>query len=217
MQIGLLVSFAILIFAIIGLEFYTGALHKTCYSISDLGQTAAFVCFLGTWILNSSFGFPFSSTFAHPFRHNCPWRTEHHRTLLRRPARLRPVRRLPLQRVRGHLPREVEGEQRHVSRGTRVLCHVWCCRVQTTASPASTTSCSRCWRCSSASPWRAGPACSTGWAPQLADYKWNMPHVLAPHPICPNIWLPISLQYRNITWGQQKKKSCNRYFWLSRK
>ena len=39
MQIGLLVSFAILIFAIIGLEFYTGALHKTCYSISDLGET----------------------------------------------------------------------------------------------------------------------------------------------------------------------------------
>ena len=39
MQIGLLVSFAILIFAIIGLEFYTGALHKTCYSISDLGKT----------------------------------------------------------------------------------------------------------------------------------------------------------------------------------
>ena len=37
MQIGLLVSFAILIFAIIGLEFYTGVLHKTCYSISDLG------------------------------------------------------------------------------------------------------------------------------------------------------------------------------------
>ena len=87
MQIGLLVSFAILIFAIIGLEFYTGALHKTCYSISDLGQTAAFVCFLGTWILNSSFGFPFSSTFAHLFRHNCPWRTEHNRfsQLRRRP------------------------------------------------------------------------------------------------------------------------------------
>jgi len=36
MQIGLLVSFAILIFAIIGLEFYSGALHKTCYSIEDL-------------------------------------------------------------------------------------------------------------------------------------------------------------------------------------
>ena len=49
MQIGLLVSFAILIFAIIGLEFYTGALHKTCYSISDLGQTAAFVVFLGNF------------------------------------------------------------------------------------------------------------------------------------------------------------------------
>merc|ERR550532_2936084 len=38
MQIGLLVSFAILIFAIIGLEFYTGALHKTCYSVSDLDE-----------------------------------------------------------------------------------------------------------------------------------------------------------------------------------
>lgn len=37
-QIGLLVSFAILIFAIIGLEFYTGVLHRTCYSISDLGE-----------------------------------------------------------------------------------------------------------------------------------------------------------------------------------
>ena len=42
MQIGLLVSFAILIFAIIGLEFYTGALHKTCYSISDLGESIVY-------------------------------------------------------------------------------------------------------------------------------------------------------------------------------
>ena len=32
------VSFAILIFAIIGLEFYSGALHKTCYSVDDLGN-----------------------------------------------------------------------------------------------------------------------------------------------------------------------------------
>lgn len=31
LQIGLLVLFAIIIFAIIGLEFYSGALHKTCY------------------------------------------------------------------------------------------------------------------------------------------------------------------------------------------
>ena len=38
MQIGLLVMFAILIFAIIGLEFYSGALHKTCYSIEDLSM-----------------------------------------------------------------------------------------------------------------------------------------------------------------------------------
>ena len=38
LQIGLLVLFAIVIFAIIGLEFYSGALHKTCYSIEDLGN-----------------------------------------------------------------------------------------------------------------------------------------------------------------------------------
>lgn len=38
MQIGLLVMFAILIFAIIGLEFYSGALHKTCYSIHNLDE-----------------------------------------------------------------------------------------------------------------------------------------------------------------------------------
>jgi hypothetical protein len=30
--------FAILIFAIIGLEFYSGALHKTCYSIANLSE-----------------------------------------------------------------------------------------------------------------------------------------------------------------------------------
>lgn len=35
LQIGLLVLFAIVIFAIIGLEFYSGALHRTCYSIED--------------------------------------------------------------------------------------------------------------------------------------------------------------------------------------
>ena len=41
MQIGLLVMFAILIFAIIGLEFYSGALHKTCYAIDNLGISTA--------------------------------------------------------------------------------------------------------------------------------------------------------------------------------
>ena len=40
MQIALLVMFAILIFAIIGLEFYSGALHKTCYSIEDLSKNS---------------------------------------------------------------------------------------------------------------------------------------------------------------------------------
>lgn len=42
MQIGLLVMFAILIFAIIGLEFYSGALHKTCFSIEDLSKSPFF-------------------------------------------------------------------------------------------------------------------------------------------------------------------------------
>ncbi|XP_017780350.1 PREDICTED: voltage-dependent calcium channel type A subunit alpha-1 isoform X5 [Nicrophorus vespilloides] len=36
LQIGLLVLFAIVIFAIIGLEFYSGALHRTCYSLHDI-------------------------------------------------------------------------------------------------------------------------------------------------------------------------------------
>ncbi|XP_037083301.1 voltage-dependent calcium channel type A subunit alpha-1-like isoform X2 [Pollicipes pollicipes] len=38
LQIGMLVLFAIVIFAIIGLEFYFGALHKTCYSLEDFDQ-----------------------------------------------------------------------------------------------------------------------------------------------------------------------------------
>ncbi|XP_065584736.1 LOW QUALITY PROTEIN: voltage-dependent calcium channel type A subunit alpha-1-like, partial [Artemia franciscana] len=38
LQIGLLVLFAIVIFAIIGLEFYSGAFHKTCYSIEDFNE-----------------------------------------------------------------------------------------------------------------------------------------------------------------------------------
>ena len=37
-KIGLLVMFAIVIFDIIGLEFYSGALHKSCYSIDNLGN-----------------------------------------------------------------------------------------------------------------------------------------------------------------------------------
>ncbi|XP_031638629.1 voltage-dependent calcium channel type A subunit alpha-1 isoform X8 [Contarinia nasturtii] len=36
LQIGLLVLFAIVIFAIIGLEFYSGALHKSCYSLENI-------------------------------------------------------------------------------------------------------------------------------------------------------------------------------------
>ena len=37
-NIALLLLFAIIIFAIIGLEFYAGALNSTCYDISDLGE-----------------------------------------------------------------------------------------------------------------------------------------------------------------------------------
>lgn len=35
LQIALLVLFAIIIFAIIGLEFYAGALHNSCYNIEN--------------------------------------------------------------------------------------------------------------------------------------------------------------------------------------
>lgn len=38
LQIALLVLFAIVIFAIIGLEFYSGVLHKTCYKREDLHE-----------------------------------------------------------------------------------------------------------------------------------------------------------------------------------
>ncbi|XP_074041675.1 voltage-dependent calcium channel type A subunit alpha-1 isoform X6 [Leptinotarsa decemlineata] len=38
LQIGLLVLFAIVIFAIIGLEFYSGALHRTCYSLYNIDE-----------------------------------------------------------------------------------------------------------------------------------------------------------------------------------
>ena len=37
-NIALLLFFAVLIFAIIGLEFYAGALNKTCYSLENLGK-----------------------------------------------------------------------------------------------------------------------------------------------------------------------------------
>ena len=37
-NIALLLLFAIITFAIIGLEFYAGALNKTCYDIKDLSK-----------------------------------------------------------------------------------------------------------------------------------------------------------------------------------
>ena len=53
MQIGLLVMFAILIFAIIGLEFYSGALHKTCYAIDNLGEL--YFNYTAMLLVNSNF------------------------------------------------------------------------------------------------------------------------------------------------------------------
>ena len=37
-NIALLLLFAIIIFAIIGLEFYAGALNRTCYDVMDLSE-----------------------------------------------------------------------------------------------------------------------------------------------------------------------------------
>ena len=37
-NIALLLLFAIIIFAIVGLEFYAGALNSTCYDITDLSK-----------------------------------------------------------------------------------------------------------------------------------------------------------------------------------
>jgi hypothetical protein len=54
MQIGLLVMFAILIFAIIGLEFYSGALHKTCYSIENLSKIRRIGSFRHYYVLNNA-------------------------------------------------------------------------------------------------------------------------------------------------------------------
>ena len=42
-NIALLLLFAIIIFAIIGLEFYAGALNKTCYDIQNLGEKMFFL------------------------------------------------------------------------------------------------------------------------------------------------------------------------------
>lgn len=40
LNIALLLLFAVIIFAIVGLEFYAGALNRTCYSLDDLGKTS---------------------------------------------------------------------------------------------------------------------------------------------------------------------------------
>ena len=42
-NIALLLLFAVIIFAIVGLEFYAGALNRTCYSLDDLGKKLQYV------------------------------------------------------------------------------------------------------------------------------------------------------------------------------
>ena len=42
-NIALLLLFAIIIFAIVGLEFYSGALNKTCYDIRNLSKFREFI------------------------------------------------------------------------------------------------------------------------------------------------------------------------------
>ena len=51
-NIALLLLFAIIIFAIVGLEFYSGALNKTCYDIRNLSKLKQAVLIL-SWPLNS--------------------------------------------------------------------------------------------------------------------------------------------------------------------
>ena len=57
-----------------------------------------------------------------------------------------------------------------------------------TASPTLTTSPSPCWQCSSASPWRAGQMCCTGYVPWNTEagspegYKDFLPSTLLVHP-----------------------------------
>lgn len=55
-------------------------------------------------------------------------------------------------------------------------------KVPTTASPTSTISASPCSPCTSVSPWRAGPKCSTG---SVTPAVWSLHHLLL-HLLC---WL----------------------------
>ena len=47
-NIALLLLFAVIIFAIIGLEFYSGALNRSCYSLEDLGKLSSKV-----WVIKT--------------------------------------------------------------------------------------------------------------------------------------------------------------------
>lgn len=52
-NIALLLLFAIIIFAIVGLEFYSGALNKTCYDIRNLSRKMLYWPFDSRVIINS--------------------------------------------------------------------------------------------------------------------------------------------------------------------
>ncbi len=53
-NIALLLLFAVIIFAIVGLEFYAGALNRTCYSLDNLGESSSIAPKLHTLLLSFS-------------------------------------------------------------------------------------------------------------------------------------------------------------------
>ena len=66
-NIALLLLFAIIIFAIVGLEFYSGALNKTCYDIRNLSR----INIINIQQLNCEPISPFQTTFSLRRREEC--------------------------------------------------------------------------------------------------------------------------------------------------
>ena len=172
MQIGLLVSFAILIFAIIGLEFYTGALHKTCYSISDLGTNRLRV-WLFTKILTSFFFQTQLSGMVLTLLYLAP------QTLQSPPL---PE---PIFVMRPKLSALKSGGWESKSKFETNFYWHWF-RALTLESPVLTIYCSPCWPCFNASPWRGGRTCCTGWVESVlsqlvAKIRCNLNRKLLDH------------------------------------
>ena len=80
-NIALLLLFAVIIFAIIGLEFYAGALNRTCYKLENLGKknTAEEADFmhLQVSLFVSPIGMPNTSHFLSLLRHESTQENAH--------------------------------------------------------------------------------------------------------------------------------------------